>query len=74
MIGVVSSNSKVMGHTGSGPGSVIAVYHHPEGKPRFTAAAFAFGDDEGQVEGSGVQPGRVTGGSGDKNCHARTCG
>ena len=50
MIGIVSSGHKVTGHTGGGPGSVIAVYHRPEAEPRFTAAVFAFGDDLGQVE------------------------
>jgi CubicO group peptidase (beta-lactamase class C family) len=53
MTGIASSGHKVMGHTGGGPGSVIAVYHRPEAEPRLTAltaAAFAFGDDLGQVE------------------------
>jgi hypothetical protein len=50
MSGIASSEHKVMGHTGGGPGSVIAVYHHPDAAPRLTAAAFAFGDDLGQVE------------------------
>jgi len=39
-----------MGHAGVGPGSVIAVYHQPDAVPPFTAVAFAFGDDVGQVE------------------------
>jgi CubicO group peptidase (beta-lactamase class C family) len=50
MSGIASSGHKVMGHTGVGPGSVIAVYHQPDAAPPFTAAAFAFGDDVGQVE------------------------
>ena len=50
MSGIASSGHKVMGHTGGGPGSVIAVYHRPDAAPPFTAAAFAFGDDLGQVE------------------------
>src|SRR5216684_315301 len=49
MIGIASSGHKVMGHTGGGPGSVIAVYHRPDATP-MTAAAFAFGDDLGHVE------------------------
>jgi CubicO group peptidase (beta-lactamase class C family) len=49
-VGIASSGSKAMGHTGGGPGSVIAVYHQPEAMPRITAAAFAFSDDLGQVE------------------------
>jgi len=50
MSGIASCGHKVMGHTGGGPGSVIAVYHQPDAAPPFTAAAFAFGDDVGQVE------------------------
>jgi CubicO group peptidase (beta-lactamase class C family) len=50
MIGIASSGDQVMGHTGAGPGSVIAVYHRPDAAPPMTAAAFAFGDDLGQVE------------------------
>jgi CubicO group peptidase (beta-lactamase class C family) len=50
MIGIASGGHKVMGHTGRGPGSVIAVYHQPEAEPRVTAAAFAFGEGTGQVE------------------------
>jgi CubicO group peptidase (beta-lactamase class C family) len=50
MSGIASSGHKLMGHTGAGPGSVIAVYHHPDAAPPMTAAAFAFGDDLGQVE------------------------
>jgi CubicO group peptidase (beta-lactamase class C family) len=50
MIPSTTGGRSVIGHTGGGPGSVIAVYHLPEAKPRFTAAAFAFGDHLGQVE------------------------
>src|SRR6266849_9570884 len=50
MSGIACSGHKVMGHTGAGPGSVIAVYHRPDAAPPMTAAAFAFGDDLGQVE------------------------
>jgi CubicO group peptidase (beta-lactamase class C family) len=50
MSALASNGDKVMGHTGAGPGSVIAVYHQPDAAPRFTAAAFAFGDDVGQIE------------------------
>src|SRR5216684_1997899 len=49
MSGIASSGHKVMGHTGGGPGSVIAGYHRPDATP-MTAAAFAFGDDLGHVE------------------------
>jgi CubicO group peptidase (beta-lactamase class C family) len=55
MSGIASSGHKVMGHTGAGPGSVIAVYHRPDATP-MTAAAFAFGDDLGQVEEIAFQP------------------
>jgi CubicO group peptidase (beta-lactamase class C family) len=50
MSGTASSGCGVMGHSGAGPGSVIAVYHHPHAAPPTTAAAFAFGDDLGRVE------------------------
>ncbi len=50
MSGTASSGCKVMGHSGAGPGSVIAAYHQPHAAPLTTAAAFAFGDDPGQVE------------------------
>jgi CubicO group peptidase (beta-lactamase class C family) len=50
MSGIASSGHKAMGHTGAGPGSVIAVYHRPDAAPPLTAAAFAFGGDIGQVE------------------------
>jgi len=50
MSGITSSGHKMMGHIGCGPGSVIAVYHRPEVTPPSTAAAFAFGDDQAQVE------------------------
>jgi CubicO group peptidase (beta-lactamase class C family) len=50
MSGITSSGHKVIGHTGGGPGSVIAVYFRPDAVPPFTAAAFAFGDDQALVE------------------------
>jgi CubicO group peptidase (beta-lactamase class C family) len=50
MIGVASGGHRIMGHTGGGPGSVIAVYHQPEVERRGTAAAFAFGGGMGRVE------------------------
>jgi CubicO group peptidase (beta-lactamase class C family) len=56
MSGIASSGHKVMGHTGAGPGSVIAVYHRPDAVPPLTAAAFAFGNDIGQVEEIALQP------------------
>lgn len=56
MSGIASSGHKVMGHTGAGPGSVIAVYHRPDAAPPVTVAAFAFGNDLGQVEEIALQP------------------
>jgi CubicO group peptidase (beta-lactamase class C family) len=51
MSGIITSRGlKVVGHTGGGPGSVIAVYHQPDAAPRPTAAALAFGDDPAGVE------------------------
>jgi CubicO group peptidase (beta-lactamase class C family) len=50
MTGIAPGEYRVMGHTGGGPGSVIAVYHQPEATPRVTAAAFAFNDDLGEIE------------------------
>lgn len=50
MTGTGVGDSRVVGHSGGGPGSVIAVYHHPDATPPFTAAAFSSGEDIGQVE------------------------
>jgi CubicO group peptidase (beta-lactamase class C family) len=50
MMGTSRAGRTVLGHTGGGPGSVVAVYHFPEGAPRSTAAAFALGNDEARVE------------------------
>ncbi len=48
MIGAGRAQQHVLGHTGGGPGSVIAVYHCPaRGR---TIAAFAPGEDENAVE------------------------
>jgi CubicO group peptidase (beta-lactamase class C family) len=41
---------RVLGHSGSGPGSVGAVYHAPDLTERLTAAVFADGADAGAVE------------------------
>ena len=49
MIGGVEGDMTVVGHTGGGPGSGIAVYHCSNGRPR-TAAAFSPGNDDGEVE------------------------
>lgn len=50
MTGTGPDNSRVIGHTGGGPGSVIAVYHHRHATPPFTAAAFSSGEEAGRVE------------------------
>jgi CubicO group peptidase (beta-lactamase class C family) len=50
MTGTGPENSRVIGHTGGGPGSVVAVYHHPDANPPFTVAAFSSGEDSGRVE------------------------
>jgi CubicO group peptidase (beta-lactamase class C family) len=49
MVGTVAGGASIAGHTGGGPGSVIAVYHDPI-SGRGTAAAFSPGDDQGLVE------------------------
>ncbi len=49
MIGGVEGDMTIAGHTGGGPGSVIAVYHLAHGQPR-TAATFSPVNDDGDVE------------------------
>jgi hypothetical protein len=46
--GTATFGTHVVGHTGKGPGSVIAVYHAVEQGQ--TAAAFTTGDDPAWVE------------------------
>lgn len=41
---------KVVGHTGGGPDSVVAVYRSPATEPPRTTAVFALGSDQGYVE------------------------
>ena len=48
--GTTALGTRVTGHTGKGPGSVIAVYHTFEKAPQVTAAAFSAGDDQASVE------------------------
>ena len=50
MTGSGPKDSRVIGHSGGRPGSLIAVYHHPDAAPPFTAAAFSSGEDIGRVE------------------------
>jgi CubicO group peptidase (beta-lactamase class C family) len=48
MIGTGAAGDQVLGHTGGGPGSVIAVYRRPD--INRTVAAFALDDRTGDVE------------------------
>jgi CubicO group peptidase (beta-lactamase class C family) len=50
LVGSTALGTPVAGHTGKGPGSVIAVYHAVERTPPVTAAAFTTGDDTATVE------------------------
>lgn len=50
MAGVATDGQRAIGHTGGGPGSIIAVYQRPEAPTRFTAATFVSGDDPGRAE------------------------
>jgi CubicO group peptidase (beta-lactamase class C family) len=49
MTGGVDGGVTIAGHTGGGPGSVIAVYHRGDARRR-TSATFSPGDDQGAVE------------------------
>ncbi len=48
--GTTALGMHVTGHSGKGPGSVIAAYHAVEFAPSLTAAAFMTGDDPAIVE------------------------
>ena len=67
MCGVTSHGMRACGHTGGGPGSVIAVYRLPEAAPPYTAAAFAFGERPGAGRGKSAEPGL-----GLNPCHGRS--
>ncbi|WP_441240589.1 serine hydrolase domain-containing protein [Tardiphaga sp. 768_D3_N2_1] len=49
MAGTTTGHLRVVGHTGGGPGSGIAVYHCPEHRQR-TVAVFATGAASGDIE------------------------
>jgi CubicO group peptidase (beta-lactamase class C family) len=49
MCGVATNSRSVIGHTGGGPGSVVAVFHVRNAQP-YTAAAFALGNGVAGVE------------------------
>ncbi len=46
---------RMVGHTGAGPGGVIAVYRFPDGRPDATIAAASPASDEGIVEWAAVR-------------------
>ena len=50
MIGGTINGNRLAGHTGGGPGSVVAVYHALSSRGARTAAAFSPGSDPGVVE------------------------
>jgi CubicO group peptidase (beta-lactamase class C family) len=50
MIGETTGGELIAGHTGGGPGSVVAVYHRLD-RPTGTAAAFEAGGTDAVVEG-----------------------
>jgi len=50
MIGGTKSGHLLTGHTGMGPGSVIAVYHCTSGPNLATCSVFDMGGDQGEVE------------------------
>ncbi len=54
MIGETSSGVLIAGHTGGGPGSVVAVYHRLD-RSAGTAAAFEADGDDGIIEGTCVR-------------------
>ena len=50
MMGTFENGVASAGHTGSGPGSVIGVYHAIKSKQHLTAASFCLSEDQGVVE------------------------
>lgn len=50
MIGRTKSGHMLAGHTGVGPGGVIAVFHYQSGNNAATCSAFREGSDDGVVE------------------------
>ena len=50
MTGETSGGQRVVGHTGGGPGSAIAVYRHGQGGGSRTAAVFRTGEDPSPAE------------------------
>ncbi|WP_043311528.1 serine hydrolase [Pseudomonas sp. ML96] len=54
MQGPADNGLLLSGHTGGGPGSVVAVYHCAQGERSATCAVFAAGAEEGKVEAEAV--------------------
>src|SRR5262249_8586536 len=50
MIGRMAGAGTAVGHSGSGPGSICAVYHFADQPAPCTVAAFTDGQDEGRTE------------------------
>ena len=50
MVGVSTDGRKMVGHTGGGPGSVVAIYRAAAQEPSRTCAAFTLGDSQAYVE------------------------
>lgn len=55
MRGPVEGGLTLCGHTGGGPGSVVAVYRATDGETSATCAVFQEGADEGEVEAAVVK-------------------
>jgi CubicO group peptidase (beta-lactamase class C family) len=58
MCGTARGGNAVLGHTGGGPGSVVAVFR-VMAAPAFTAATFALGDDPAPAESAAFGRGRA---------------
>lgn len=56
MTGITTSGTRVIGHTGGGPRSGIALYHFPE-QVSTTVAVFAPGDTAGDIEANAFKLG-----------------
>ncbi|MHA6494396.1 serine hydrolase domain-containing protein [Pseudomonas borbori] len=55
MKGGLANGVSLCGHTGAGPGSVIAVYHQAQGERTASCAVFAAGADQGAIEAEMVR-------------------
>jgi CubicO group peptidase (beta-lactamase class C family) len=55
MTGYTTGDALITGHTGGGPGSVVAVYQRLDSNRRITAATFESGGSEGTVEAACVE-------------------